>query len=151
MHVCRKCGNVVGSHYEVLSVLLSALWFYTIHNPSRHRSFYLLRTSLYRQRRVRHVSRPDPRVQTGATCGARQQVGGDCTRDTGPTTAWGRGRPVSLAPAIILHTPLKYFPLNIQIIFTSCCYVICEIIKIIVGFWLFLLVTLYVNWYKSQC
>ena len=30
MHVCRKCGNVVGSHHEVLSVLLSGYIQYTI-------------------------------------------------------------------------------------------------------------------------
>ena len=75
MHVCRECGNVVGSHHEVLSVLLSGSIQYTIHYTlhldTEASTYYLLRTSLIRQRRVihvlylSHVSRPEPRVLGG--------------------------------------------------------------------------------------
>ena len=120
MHVCIECGNVVGSHHEELSVLLSALWFYTIHNTLHLHLLIAHLDNIEWATCCTWDTCPDlSHVCWVATCGARQQVGGDCTRDTGPTTAWGRGRPVSLAPAIILHTPLKYFPLNIQIFFTS--------------------------------
>ena len=73
MHVCRRCGNVVGSHHEVLSVLLSGSIQYTIQYTIIHldteASTYCAPHSIDNVESdtcldLSHVSRLEPRVQT---------------------------------------------------------------------------------------
>ena len=75
MHVCRKCGNVVGSHHEVLSVLLSGSIQYTIQYTIIHidteASTYCAPHSIGNVELdtcldLIHVSRLEPRVVRGS-------------------------------------------------------------------------------------
>ena len=117
---CRECGNAVGSHHEVLIVLISALWFCTIHN-TLHLHLLIAHLNNIEWSKC-YTWATETRVQTWATCaGWPRVVRGSRWVETAPGTPDPRqlevggdqsvSRPQSSCThhSNIFHSIFKYF------------------------------------------